>query len=76
MAVANARAVARLVERIELIALVGLAERVILKITAWWPDGIDLHIVAWTSRISVPCSFIEKFLLLGQIGLLLNPEPI
>ena len=59
--------VARLTERIKLIAAVGLTEKVILKTAARQPDGIDLHIVAWTSRISVPCSSTEEFLLLGQI---------
>ena len=63
----NMHAVARLTKRIKLIAAVRLAERVILETAARWPDGIDLHIVAWTSRISVPRSSIEEFLLLGQI---------
>ena len=42
----NTCAVTRLTERIKLIVVVGLAERVILKIATRQPDGIDMHIVA------------------------------
>ena len=63
----NARAVARLVERIELIIAVGLTERIKLKIAARRPDGIDLYIVAWASRSSIRRSPTEEFLLLGQV---------
>ena len=72
----NTYVVAWLTERIKLMAAVGLTKRVILKIAAWWPDGIDLNIIAWASRISVCRSPTEEFLLLGQIGFLLNPEPV
>ena len=63
----NTCAITWLTERIKLIAAVGLAERVILKIATRWPDGIDLHIVTWASHISVRRSSIEEFLLLGQV---------
>ena len=63
----NTRAVVRLVERIELIAAVGLTEKIKLKIAARWSDGIDLYIVAWASRSFICRSPIEEFFLLGQI---------
>ena len=72
----NAWAVVRLVERIELIATIGLTKRIKLKIAARRPDGIDLYIVAWASRSFIRYSPTEEFFLLGQIGFLLNPESV
>ena len=63
----NTYTVTRLAERIKLIAAVGLTERVILKTAARRPDGIDMHIIAWASCISIPHSSTEELLFLGQI---------